>query len=94
MLVVKIELWPHGDESRKVNLGTAHIINDGTGDRRVGNYIIKLFKWTNKNKEPGIWKAGKVIGFRRLVGGPWDLLLLGLGALLEPRKAGLLAKVK
>lgn len=44
MLVIKIELWPHGDESKKEDMGTAHIWNDGTGTRTSGNYGIKIFK--------------------------------------------------
>lgn len=53
MLVIKIELWPGGFEEHKRTLGYAHIWNDGTGDKDIGNYKIKIFQWGRKNK---IWK--------------------------------------
>lgn len=31
MLVIKIELWPFGDEERKVSIATSKIWNEGTG---------------------------------------------------------------
>lgn len=38
MLYIKVELWPYGDESRKVKIAEAKIANTGTGDSYYGNY--------------------------------------------------------
>lgn len=39
MLVVRVEMWPHGDETRKETIATGIIINDGTSDSaKLGNY--------------------------------------------------------
>lgn len=40
MLVIKVEIWPLGDESRAEEIGRAHVVNTGTGTREVGNYIV------------------------------------------------------
>lgn len=39
MIVVKVEMWPHGDESKAYELGSAVIVNQGgrAGDTH-GNY--------------------------------------------------------
>ena len=39
MLVIKLELWPYGDESAARELGRMHISNDGTGDGETGHYV-------------------------------------------------------
>ena len=41
-LVVRIELWPGGDEARKSVKGTLVISNDGTGSVTMGNYDVTL----------------------------------------------------
>lgn len=38
MLVIKIELWPHGDEARRQTIATGVIVNDGTGSAEMANY--------------------------------------------------------
>ena len=45
MINVIIELWPHGDQSRKEVIDGLQIANDGTGDTKVGNY---LFRWNDQ----------------------------------------------
>jgi hypothetical protein len=82
MLVVTVELWPGGDESRKRHLGTAKIVNDGTGTTRVGNYTATLSKWGRPNQ---VWKRGSFRGFRRQAYGAWDLLGGALVGLLSDR---------
>jgi hypothetical protein len=39
MLVIKVELWPYGDESRAEQIATGVIANDGTGTAEVGRYV-------------------------------------------------------
>jgi hypothetical protein len=82
MLRVTIELVPQGDENRRLHLGTAEIINDGTGDSEKGNYKIRLSKWGNPAQ---IWKCGELRGFPRKDLGPWDLLSLCLVAAIGDR---------
>lgn len=71
MLVVTIELWPKGDRSKARNLGTAFISNDMTGSVEIGNYEVMLSKWGEPTQP---WRVGRVRGFGRLTGSPWELL--------------------
>lgn len=71
MIRVVIELWPHGDESRKRLLASADIGNDGTGSPEVGNYVYRL-----RNKAGAIWKKGHITGFPRQRATAWRLLRL------------------
>lgn len=42
MLVVKVELWPYGDESKAKVLATTHISNQGPHFTREGyNYLVE-----------------------------------------------------
>lgn len=78
MLVVKIELWPRGDESKSVELHRGFITNDGTGDSSNGNYKVKLNEKGNKDRLSKGWKTGYVKGFKRKKLLAWDLLLMAL----------------
>lgn len=44
MLVVKIELWPRGLESRAKELVRVYIANDGTGTETHGNYDVAVMR--------------------------------------------------
>ncbi len=74
MLVVKVELWPGGDESQKKELGTAWISNDGTGTTVMGNYDYVVIGQRRILKHG----RGKVRGFPRARKNVWDLLRLVL----------------
>jgi hypothetical protein len=80
MIVVKIFLWPFGNEEREQQLGEVRIHNDCTGTKTTGNYGVKLMKSMKYAKLPGIWKSGHVTGFPRLILGPYDLLYRALVA--------------
>lgn len=84
MVVVTVELWPGGDPTRKRHLGTAWIANDGTGDRRTGNYWVKLF---SRGKRPRLWKEGIVRGFPRKDLLAWDLVYRALRNIVGSRNA-------
>lgn len=88
MIVVTVELWPLGDQSRKRHLGTAKIANTGRGSQSVGNYTVWLSK-TGRQAE--CWKTGALKGFKRLKFGAWDLLALALIATLGDRLTDALA---
>lgn len=77
MLVVKVELWPLGNEGNKKNLGTMYIVNSGNGTKSLGHYEIMLSKW-GRPEEP--YRVGTVTGFDRLKGSPWDLLRRAINA--------------
>lgn len=72
MIVVKIELWPLGDEGRKRSLGVAFIINDGSGTERFGNYRVMLSKMKDATQP---YRLARVRGWARR-GSPWNLLAL------------------
>lgn len=85
MIVVRIEMWPHGDERLKREIGAAMITNQGTGTRDAGNYTVRLMKSAEYARSPGVWKRGEVEGFPRLRLGPWDLLYRALHATVASR---------
>lgn len=80
MLVIKIELWPHGDPKFAKPLGVAHLWNDGSGEYENGNYQIEI-----KKTGGGLWKKGAVRGFPRTRLGPWDLLYRALKSAVGKR---------
>lgn len=79
MLVIRMELWPQGQEAKKVEIAKCHIGNDGSGDEETGNYNIVLFNGKRR------WKRGRVEGFARKKLEGWDLLYRGLHNLLAGR---------
>ena len=75
MIVVKVELWPFGNEAAAREIGRAHIHNDATGDAAVGNYGYHIWN------QAGICvRKGDVVGHVR-ARGVWELIrrcLVGL----------------
>lgn len=70
MIVVFVELWPGGDESKKQLLGTMQISNDGTGSIDSGNYRGFLdAEYTGA--EP---RQGSVMCFSRKRQSVWSLV--------------------
>lgn len=82
MLIITVELVPHGNLSKKRLLARALIANDGTGDEQTGNYTFNLSK---RGKPYDVWRAGRIEGFPRKRLGPWDLLYRVLRAELAYR---------
>ena len=67
MIYIPIELWPYGDKKRKRTIGSAIIVNDGTGTVETGNYNIAI------TDDKDNTKRYRVEGFERKR--PiWDLL--------------------
>jgi hypothetical protein len=86
MIVVRVEVWPFGDEDAKRTVGTATIANDGTGDFLMGSYDVKLFKaGSDKVRGRKPWRQGRVDGFPRRRLGAFDLLLRALKASIGDR---------
>jgi len=65
MIVVKIELWPHGNESKAREIGRCNIWNDGTGTKERGNYKAELKHAGIYYGKEGNWKTGGVKDHRR-----------------------------
>ena len=66
MIVVSIEIWPHGDEEKARSLGNMVITNSGTGTKERGDYNVVLSHagmYYGKRKEP--WKTGRVTNHLR-----------------------------
>jgi hypothetical protein len=73
MIVVKIELWPFGNEEHKKEIGKIHITNDLTGTTKRGNYSVKLFHSGKCVHKSGVWRTGTVMDHLRLLS-PYHLV--------------------
>jgi len=69
VIVIKIEMWPGGDEKKAFPLASGIIFNDATGTPESGNYVGEL-----RDKSGRRWRKVCVQAFprRRLMA--WDLL--------------------
>ena len=91
MIVIKIELWPGGDERCKQDLGSARITNtvDATvkSAGEIGDYRVELLKGARYSLRAAgsVWKTCVVSGFPRKGLGPWDLLYRALRDLVGYR---------
>lgn len=81
MVVVKVELWPGGDESQARMIGVAKIVNDNTGDDRTGNYNVELSHSGKYFGRPGVWKRGRVTDYPRMLS-PYNLVFAALKSAL------------
>lgn len=64
MIVVKVEIWPFGEESEAKEIGRMKIANDGTGSLGLGNYFFTINPQTdnevrgevrNHQRQRGVW---------------------------------------
>jgi hypothetical protein len=79
MIVVSMDMWPHGFEDAKYPLGSARIWNTG-GTHSIGEYKFELFDKAGRS-----YKKGEIKGFPRLKLLAWDLLFRVLKAALGMR---------
>ena len=82
MIVIKVELWPHGDSSKARSLGIGLITNDNTGNGTSGNYFVELLTAGQQSRK---WKSGKVKQFPRKKLLAWDLIYRALHATIGDR---------
>lgn len=71
MVVIRIEMWPGGDQSKAYPLGTMAVANkdvDAVTGLRSYNWQISKFDGT------GVWKKGSIGRHNPKTHGPWDLL--------------------
>lgn len=85
MIVVKLELWPLGDESRAREIGRTYIANDGTGTADRGDYQVAVCRrGTNAvpapiNPDgPKATRTGEVKDYPRLAYNVWRLIARAL----------------
>ena len=80
MVVVKIEIWPFGEESKASEIGRMTIVNDGTGTPSLGNYRVRLrhAKAFAKTRS-GSWRKGAFGRHRRTLS-PYHLVERALKA--------------
>jgi len=81
LIVVSIEIWPHGDQQKARPIGVAIITNDGTGDKDHGNYKVKLSHAGKYIGKPGAYKTGTVKEHLRRLS-PYHLVYKALKACL------------
>lgn len=93
MLVVRIEMWPKGDESRKREIGRTYIYNSG-GTPKRGEYQVRVCR---KNRfEPkerrhiltgeGFARTGSVEDYPRLSYNVWRLVSRALRSAFPEEK--------
>lgn len=83
MIVVKIELWPKGDEKLCIVKGVILIANNGTGDINTGNYNYTVV--TGKNKK---YAEGSIMNFPRKRLLAFDLVYRVLKQIIGERNDG------
>lgn len=84
MIVVKTEMWPGGDESKKYDLGRTYIYNSG-GDNKKGDYQVRVCRKGDyaPSKEKiidgkGCTRTGEVFKYPRLAYNMWRLVIRSL----------------
>ncbi len=78
MIVIKVEIWPYGDESKAKHEGTVVIFNDLSGTESKGNYEYAISKW---GRPTHIWKRGTIDNFSRKRDNVWKLMQQVFGKL-------------
>lgn len=81
MLVIKIEMWPNGDESKAYEHSRAYITNDGITSKEThgvyGSYDVRFMQSIKFNPKR-VWKTGRAKKIHRTRRGVWDILYVAL----------------
>lgn len=85
MIVIKLELWPGGDEHRKLEIGRTYINNIGGSDKK-GDYNVRVMKKGQEDtpinevfrNQKGITRVGSVSNYPRLSYNVWRLIIRAL----------------
>jgi hypothetical protein len=93
VIVVKVEMWPKGNESKAREIGRTYIYNDG-GSLRRGNYEARVCRRAKKFvHEPrkvlsgeGFARTGRVEDYPRLSYNIWRLVIRALRACFPEEK--------
>lgn len=73
MIMITIELWPHGQEERKRVIGTVKIVNDGSGTNQVGVYDYTVLGHDSYDDSWREVASGRIKRHQR-AGGVWALI--------------------
>jgi len=92
MIVVRIEMWPKGDESKRREIGRTYIYNAG-GSLTRGDYEVRVcrknrFKFTldNLRSGKGFTRSARIEDYPRLAYNIWRLVARALvGAFPEEK---------
>lgn len=82
MVVVKIELWPHGDESQATQIGEARIALQPETHQPCNNtvdYEVELRHAGHYWGKPGNWKTGRLKNHYRDLS-PYHLVMRAIAA--------------
>lgn len=72
MIVVKVELWPKGFESKKREIGRMTITNNGVSkDPKRGNYDVKVFRRGTTDK---VQRTAHVSNYPRKSYSIWEMV--------------------
>jgi len=83
MIVIKIELWPKGFESKARELGRMYVANTGElGNGKRGNYHVRLLRKGTTT----VQREGNVDDFPRLSYSVWRLVLRAIKSVFPEEK--------
>lgn len=91
MIVIKVEMWPGGNESRAKEFARMKIANKVkttvSSGGELGDYDVELLGGVYGRDDllSKVWKRGAVAGVNRRTRGAWDLILLALQATVGKR---------
>jgi hypothetical protein len=86
MIVLKLEMWPHGNEDKKYEIGRTYIYNSG-GTNKRGDYEARVcrkgkpdFKLDDLRSGKGFARRGSITDYPRLSYNVWRLIIRALKA--------------
>lgn len=92
MIIVKIEMWPEGDESKAREIGRTYISNVG-GSLTRGDYAVRVCREGNFEYAPratregkGFLRTGRVESYPRASYNVWRLVSRALRACFPEEK--------
>lgn len=92
VIVIKVEIWPNGDESKAREHSRAYIANDGKTVKETkgayGSYDARFMQSEDFNPKR-VWKSSRAERIHRKLRGVWDIVYVALrNAGMEERNKG------
>jgi hypothetical protein len=85
MIVVKLEMWPFGDESKAYPLGRTYIWNKGSGTQERGDYGVAVAKKGGVDRMNPL-RSGTIENYPRLSYSVWRLIIRALKSAFPEEK--------
>jgi hypothetical protein len=85
VIVVKLEMWPFGDETKAYPLGRTYIWNTGSGGTKIGNYAAAVCKKGSVDRSKPL-RTGFVDEYPRLSYNVWRLIIRALKSAFPEEK--------